>query len=171
MSFKNNWLLQQHLALKSIQWQLPSDEVAIAKTELICRDIWRTVVHRKSSSHLYRPIPCSTTSWSTDMASIVNRSHYQVSVKNRDDLTNTFPPRQAGKSGSLSPVPAGAKTQTQAAPLGYRPRFLSSEPDTRTSSAQIGRLCCGAVLSVLSLDRATASIWNAAWKFRMACAT
>lgn len=32
------------------------------------------------------------------MASIENRSHYQVMVKNRDDLTKTFPHNQVKKA-------------------------------------------------------------------------
>jgi hypothetical protein len=34
------------------------------------------------------------------MASTVNRSHYQVSVKNRDDLTKTFPHDKLEKAES-----------------------------------------------------------------------
>jgi hypothetical protein len=37
-----------------------------------------------------RRIPCSTTIGIRSMASIENRSRYQVLVKNRDDLTKTF---------------------------------------------------------------------------------
>ena len=41
------------------------------------------------------------------MASIENRSHYQVSVKHRDDLTQTFAHSAKKRQAALSSWPTG----------------------------------------------------------------